>query len=102
MSNSHTYYKPTEYEEMLISAGWVEISTLDTDYAKYCRNVYMPEDYNSWQNMRREWDELDKRYGNEIEQHYGHNNNKLPSRDLECLEKELLDRMSWLEQLLGY
>lgn len=97
----HSYYQPSEYEQMLIAAGWVETGTLDPDYLKYQHVVIMPCDYNNWQNMRREWDALEQRYDNEIEPLYG-KNNKLPSYALEELERELLDRMAWLEELLGY
>lgn len=100
MSKMHTYYKPTEYEEMLIAAGWVSIGDLDTDYLTYKQNIDYPVDYQEWDGMRREWDELNTRYENEVEPHFAGGNK--PSLRVEWLGDDLLSRMSSLECWLGY
>lgn len=100
---AHTYYTMSEYEQQLVTAGWVDAGSLDADYQEYRRGFAYPEledaflEYHQWVATKREWDKLDAEY----ESKYGH----LPSDDYDRYRGDadtLLKRMGECEFLLGY
>ncbi|MBI5671266.1 MAG: hypothetical protein HZC41_24990 [Chloroflexi bacterium] len=106
--NAHTYYQPTEYEQMLIAAGWITPESVDLDYLEYVRLIGKGDAmrYDEWQTTKRELDELDARWNKEIEPLYamgGYGDYLIQmNQEQQQLEKQLLREMSWLEVLLGY
>lgn len=99
---AHTYYEPTEYEQMLLAAGWVKPEDLDPDYWRYTK--ISPGEgldggvatYDQWQGMKREWDALNAEY-EAIEADFPDQFHPHTHR-----QDQLLDQMSRLEYLLGY
>jgi hypothetical protein len=104
MSNQgHTYFQPNDYDQMLIAAGWVTVESLDDDYQDYRRKEGSDAlDYSTWLSVKRDWDEANAAYLREFEP----DGRPLLDSELTLAQrwrmKELLDRMSWCEQLLGY
>lgn len=99
----HTYYEPTEYEQMYIAAGWMSLGDLDPEYLAYKRNEGHAMDYEDWTSTRREYDELNTAYKNEIETLYKeHGYDYSLPYELEIRQNELLKDMSRLEVWLGY
>lgn len=104
MNNPHTYYQPTEYEEMMIAAGWVTLADLDDDYQK-CPRAHGDEymSYEGWVSMKREWDALNAEYEAWITPFYTGIFHDVPMpRPLQVLQSDLLSRMSYIETVLGY
>jgi hypothetical protein len=90
-------YQPTEYENCLIAAGWVNKADLDPEYVECQRTADEPMSYAQWSSCRAELLELNARWQAEIGDFY-------PVDDFkkERLANELLDEMCQLETLLGY
>lgn len=103
MGTAHANYQPTEYEEMLIAAKWLSIEDVDTAYQEYVHGNSDAVRYNTWLSMRREWDELNARYGSEVEPHYSAYSEitTIPFH-IQQLGDQLLREMSDLEIMLGY
>lgn len=96
-------YQPTEYEQMLIAAGWVTVESLDDDYLEYIASVgaYEAASYSTWQSMRNQLAELNAEYETAIEPLYHKDDYRLSYFEQER-GKQLLDSMSDLEVMLGY
>lgn len=97
----HKYYEPTEYEQMLIAAGWVSVETLDEDYLSYIRSNGSDMDYSVWVSMKKQWDDLDSQYRAEINPLYERDGYTLSSLE-EKRAQALIRDMSYLEVMLGY
>lgn len=65
-----TFYTPTEYEEMLLAAAWVNIEFLDPDYEAYIRSDPDAMTYAQWIETKREWNEAHQRFA-ELQDEYG-------------------------------
>lgn len=97
--SAHVNYEPTEYEQLLIAAGWIDAGSLDPEYLEYCRKTDWVElAYPVWLSLRKQWNELDQQYKSEIEPY---TYSSLPS-ELWARQEELLDQMSEIEIALGY
>jgi hypothetical protein len=97
----HTYYEPTEYEQMLVAAGWVAIEDIDPDYIEYKRHT--DDDrltYDQWTRAKREWDRLNEIYVERIEPYI--RDHELMPHSIEDLAEDTLAKMSQLEWELGY
>lgn len=68
--NKHRYYEPTEYEQILLAAGWVTMEDLDPDYLDYKRKYdgHPAEilDYANWTVTKHELDALFLRWETEF------------------------------------
>lgn len=95
------HYEPTEYEAMLIAAGWVEIERLDPVYMEYTRRVDDAMGYQEWIDTYDELIALGETYDREIEPHYKSSPYGWLPYDVEQRQKQLLKEMSWLECVLG-
>lgn len=96
---AHKYYQPTEYEEMMLAAGWLTMADLDDEYQEYVRKDDEPMSYDGWTNCKREWDLLNTTYELIIDPAFRY---RELVDDERIAQKSLLDRMSWLECILGY
>lgn len=98
----HKYYQPTEYEEMLLAAGWIDIENIDPDYKEYLSNLGGDAvEYEMWVSMKKDWDKLCSEYEINFEPLYhkeGYNLTTEEKRESDRLLKE----MHWLEISLGY
>lgn len=102
MGRSHDYYEPTEYEQMLIAAGWVTPESLDMDYQEYTSGNRDAVSYSTWQHLRRQWDELNEQYEKNIAPYYRQESDMTIPYEMVRLEKQLLGDMSDIEVTLGY
>lgn len=102
MATAHVNYEPTEYEQMLIAAGWVTIESLDTEYLEYSSGNNDAASYSTWQYLRRQLDELNAEYERDIQPLY----DATPSGNIGYFERKqeerLLASMSSIEVALGY
>lgn len=65
----HNFYEPTEYEQMLLAAGWVTMADLDTEYMQYLKNTPYREftcTYDQWRANVIELDTLAEQWDCEI------------------------------------
>jgi hypothetical protein len=101
---AHNYYQPSEYEEMMIAAGWLTLADLDDDYREYCGALGMDAvAYETWVSMKKEWDEYNQRYKVEIQPYYtGDKHDQPMPTEVKSEEQHLLKSMGWLELALGY
>lgn len=102
MSKTHTYYEPTEYEQMLIAAGWVTIESLDTEYQEHATSNNDACSYSSWKSLRLRYDELNEQYEKDVEPYYISGNCKPIPYEVEQHGKRLLRAMTDIEIALGY
>lgn len=91
---AHNYYEPTEYEQMLIAAGWVDIESLDEDYIDYESRTTDALGYDDWKSLRQEWDSLDAIYLGMI--------SGVGVVAYSETERQLVSRMAQIETQLGY
>ncbi len=103
MNKKHINYTPTEYEQMLIVAGWITPESCDQEYLKYCGQLGMDAmPYSHWLSSREEWNRLDQAYFNEVQPHHDrHPDGNIPAKVRER-EEILLRDMMWIESYLGY
>ncbi len=92
------YFEPTEYEEMLIAAGWVTAESLDSDYVEYQRSADDVLGYECWLDLRREWDSLDSLYMGMINPVGA----SIAVSGISAAENKLVRRMMEIEAQLGY
>lgn len=101
MAQMNKCYEPTEYEAMLIAAGWISMGEIDPDYLAYLRSDigrYETMSYQQWLNARQVWDQLNA----EFEKHDPLANwNEWGANDAKKECQRLLKEMGWLESCLG-
>lgn len=106
MGIAHTYYEPTEYEQMLIAANWLSIQDVDTDYQEHVTTMRRRREdelsYSQWLSSKREWDELNATWEAKVQPYCAPYVTLSMPREIEELQDSLLRRMNWLEILLGY
>jgi hypothetical protein len=106
MGKAHVNYEPTEYEQMLIAAGWVDIESVDPEYGEYIKSMKGQSELSvmshaGWQVTRKMWDEANDQYEKEIQPLYYIQDTNLTNAQ-QNRERTLMGELMWLEYLLGY
>lgn len=104
------FYVPSEYEEMLLVAGWITLEDVDDQYIEYRKratryaygNVYNDHlmSHYDWTTMLLRKRKLDTRYMMEVEPYY-QNNWEVPEH-IQKLHHKLIREISEIETVLGY
>lgn len=105
MAIGHTNYKPTEYETILLAAGWICIEDIDPEYSEYLKAA--PDkselwDYETWQSERTRWNELNATMEQLFPDNYYPAWGDKDYHRLVGLHRQLLDEMMYIECSLGY
>lgn len=106
------FYVPSEYEEMLLAAGWVTLADLDDQYIEYrkraeyisfhCVKNEFLMDYSTWKSEIALMEHLNQRYQNEVDPFYRADNDAPIPEHIQALHKEIVDQISEIETILGY
>lgn len=92
------FYVPSEYEAMLLAAGWITLEDIDDNYIEYRKRGSM--DYHAWKQATEKYEELNEIFYKVIVPHI-REDKPLPAH-IETWSKNLEEKMSEIETILGY
>jgi len=98
----HSYYKPSEYEQMLLAAKWISIEDIDDDYRKYAHKNPDAMSYSQWVASKQEWDDLNAQFMALEKKHGMGRVWQLEDNPDYDTAHQILEDMGWLEVCLGY
>lgn len=105
MAQGHTYYEPTEYEQMMLVAGWVKMEDIDPDYQRFLKTTPIEPEFArhiDYERMKRDWDALNAQYQAEVEPYYATVTGVPVPDDIVEKGTRLVKQMGELEYLMGY